>query len=67
MQFGESVSRGATVRMTAPYLDADRGLYTVIYVYRNGWLGLQSHRDGRRFDVPAHLCRPVSDNARNAD
>ena len=59
MQSDDLVSRGTIVRLTTPYLDADRGLYTVVYVYRNGWLGLESQRDGQRYDVLAYLCRPV--------
>ena len=51
---------GAVVRLMTPYRDAGRGLYTIVYIYRNGWLCLVSQRDGRRFNVPAFLCRVVA-------
>ena len=50
---------GQIVRLTTPYRDAARGIYTVVYMYRNGWLGVVSHSDGRRHDVPRHVCRQV--------
>ncbi len=59
MHYGEQMEAGQTIRLTTPYRDADRGIYTVVYVYRNGWLGVSSHRDGRNYDVPAHVCRLV--------
>lgn len=55
----ETLATGVTVRLTTPYLDAKRGLYLVAYVYRNGWLCLLAEGDGRRFHVPARLCRQV--------
>lgn len=58
---------GQTVRLTTPYLDAARGIYTVIYVYRNGWLGIVSREDGRRFDVPGHLCRQLDASYTNVE
>ena len=66
MQEFVSVHMGQSVRLTTPYLDAARGIYTVIYVYRNGWLGVVSHIGGRRYDVPGHICRPVDAAANTA-
>lgn len=51
---------GQTIRLMSPYFDAARGIYTVVYVYRNGWLGVVSQANGRQYDVPGHLCRPVA-------
>ena len=59
MLFAEDLRRGQIVRLTMPYRDAERGIYTVVYVYRNGWLGVVSHSDGRRYDVPGQVCRQV--------
>ncbi len=59
MYYGEILSAGHTVRLTNSYLEAKRGYYTVVYVYTNGWLGLVSHRDGRNYDIPAHICRLI--------
>lgn len=59
MRIVGDIHRGQTVRLMSPYLDAARGIYTVVYIYRNGWLGLVSHSGGRRYDAPGHLCRPV--------
>ena len=67
MQNRETLSAGMIVRLTTPYLNARRGLYHVIYVYRNGWLGVESRRDGRRFDVPAYICRPVVTESPNSN
>ena len=50
---------GATVRLMTPYRDAPRGLYDIIFVYRNGWLGVVSRVSGRRYNVPAHICRVI--------
>ncbi len=55
----DDLRRGQIVRLTMPYRDAERGIYTVVYMYRNGWLGVLSHRDGRRYDVPRQVCRQV--------
>jgi len=57
---GNTLSSGQLVRLTTPYFDAKRGLYTVVYVYSNGWLGVVSRQNGQRYDVPAYVCRPVS-------
>ena len=59
MQHFVDLRVGQRVRLTTPYLDAARGIYTVIYIYRNGWIGIISRENGRRFDVPGHLCRQV--------
>lgn len=59
MLFADDLRRGETVRLTMPYLDAERGAYTVVYIYRNGWLGVVSHSNGRHYDVPRHVCRQV--------
>ena len=67
MQHFVDVRMGQTVRLTTPYLDAARGIYSVIYVYRNGWLGIASREDGRRFDVPGHLCRQLDIRNTNMD
>lgn len=66
MLMTEDIRRGQTVRLTTPYFDAERGIYTVIYVYRNGWLGVVSHDDRRQYDVPIFVCRPVAANTRKA-
>ena len=63
MQHGMDFRAGHTVRLTTPYYDAARGIYTVLYVYRNGWLAVVSHRDERRYDVPERLCRQVATSA----
>ncbi len=55
---------GQIVRLTTRYMDAERGIYTVVYVYSNGWLGLASQRDGRCYDAPAHICRLIAPGAR---
>lgn len=62
MKSGAIFQRGEIVRLTSPYWDADRGLYTVEYVYRNGSIAVVSRANGRRFEVPARICRHVSDN-----
>ena len=54
-----AIQSGQFVRLTTPYCDAKRGLYQVLYVYSNGWLGVVSHVNGQRYDVPAYLCRVV--------
>ena len=59
MHFADDLRRGQIVRLTMPYRDAERGIYTVVYMYRNGWLGVVSHSDGRRYDVPRQVCRQV--------
>lgn len=59
MRFVEDLRRGQIVRLTMPYFAAKHGLYTVVYLYRNDWLGVVSHSDGRRHDVPRHVCRQV--------
>ncbi len=59
MHYPNDWSHGQTVRLTTPYLDAERGLYIVAFVYSDGWLGLVSQSDGRQFNVPAHICRQV--------
>ena len=59
MRFADDLRRGQMVRLTTPYCDAERGIYTVVYVYRNGWLGVVARSDGRRFDVPRQVCRQV--------
>lgn len=59
---GNTISSGQTVRLTTPYFDAARGLYTVIYVYSNDWLGVISHVDGQRYDVPSFVCRAIEMN-----
>ena len=64
MQSGANLKRGQIVRLTSPYWDAEPGLYLVEYVYRNGSLAVVSRANGRRFEVPAHICRPVSQNGR---
>ena len=59
MRGSDNTICGNVVRLTMPYLNAERGIYTVIYVYSNGWLGVRSHSTGERYDVPAFLCRQV--------
>ncbi|MCY3915444.1 MAG: hypothetical protein OXG49_05470 [Chloroflexi bacterium] len=59
MLFADDLRQGQMVRLTMPYRDAERGIYIVVYIYRNGWLGVVSHSDGRRYNVPRHVCRPV--------
>lgn len=63
MLIANDLREGQTVRLTMPYRDARRGFYTVVYLYRNGWLGVISRSDGRRHNVPRHVCRLVE----NAD
>ena len=48
-------------------MNADRGIYTIVYVYTNGWLGVQSHVDGRRHDVPTYVCRLVEAEVKGPD
>ena len=67
MHYESDWSRGQTVRLTTPYLDAERGHYKVVFVYSNGWLGLVSPADGRLSNVPAHICRQVEAIFINAD
>ena len=59
MLFADDLRQGQMVRLTMPYRDAERGIYIVVYIYRNGWLGVVSHSDGRRYNVPRHVCRQV--------
>ncbi len=59
MRFADDFHLGQVLRLTMPYFAAERGFYTIVYFYRNGWLGLISQRDGRRYNVPRHICRPV--------
>ncbi len=61
----ESLACGTVVRLTTPYRDAKRGIYTVIYLYSNGWYGVRSHGNGESYSVPAFVCRPV--DARSSD
>ena len=67
MQPGAQLRRGQVVRLTSPYWDAERGLYTVEFIYRNGTLSVVSHTDGRRHEVPARICRPVDMNGGGRD
>ena len=67
MQYGADLARGQTVRLITPYLDAQRGMYTVDYVYSNGSLSVLSHADGRRYEVPAHICRQVVVKSQDTD
>ena len=67
MHYAESMSVGQIVRLTTPYLNAARGIYTVVYVYSNGWLGVVSHSDRHNYDVPAYVCRLVETNAKDED
>lgn len=60
MRNGSALASGQTVRLMMPYLDAARGIYTIVYVYSNGWLGVLAHSDGQHYDVPAHICRPIA-------
>ncbi len=60
MQRGGELSCGAIVRLMTPYRGAARGLYAIVYIYRNGWLGVVSQQDGRSYDVPAYICRLIS-------
>ena len=60
MQMDGGLSRGAVVRLTTPYREAARGTYTIVYIYRNGWLDVVSRRDGRRYSVPAYICRVIA-------
>lgn len=60
MQAVSELDCGAIVRLTMPYREAARGLYTIVYIYRNGWLGVASGRDGRRYNVPAYICRVIA-------
>ena len=55
----ENLACGSLVRLTTPYLDAKRGIYTVIYLYSNGWYGVRSHDNGESYSVPAFVCRAV--------
>ena len=59
MQVVGDIQSGQTVRLMSPYLEAARGIYTVVYIYRNGWLGVVAHSGRRHYDVPGHLCRQV--------
>ena len=59
MLFADDLRKGHIVRLTMPYGDAERGIYTVVYMYRNGWLGVVSHSNGRQYDVPRQVCRQV--------
>ncbi len=59
---GNTISSGQTVRLTTPYFEAERGIYTVVYVYSNGWLGVISCKNGQRYDVPSYVCRVVQAN-----
>ena len=67
MQPSAEYKRGQIIRLTTPYWDAGRGLYTVDFVYRNGSLCLLAHVDGRRFDAPAYLCRLVAEHKGRAN
>lgn len=60
---GNTIMSGQVVRLTTPYLNAERGLYTVVYVYSNGWLGVVSHHDGQGYDVPPFVCRPIEEKS----
>lgn len=62
---GNTISSGQVVRLTTPYFDAQRGLYIVVYIYSNGWLGVVSCADGQRYDVPSFVCRvtPINNEA----
>ncbi|MCY4466036.1 MAG: hypothetical protein OXE46_10910 [Chloroflexi bacterium] len=66
MQTDGELSCGAVVRMTTPYREAARGPYIIVYIYRNGWLGLVSRRDGRRYNVPAFICRVIASSKAEA-
>ena len=59
MRIVGDIHTGQTVRLMSPYFDAARGIYAVVYVYRNGWVGVVSYANGRRYNVPGYLCRPV--------
>jgi len=59
MLYAGDLRRGQIVRLTTPYFNAERGIYTVVFIYRTGWLGVVSHSDGSRYNVPRHLCRQV--------
>lgn len=63
MLFADDLRPGHIVRLTTPYYDAARGIYTIVYLYRNGWLGVVSRSDGRRYDLPRRLCRRVGAEA----
>ena len=67
MQVAENIGWGQTVRLTTAYRDAERGVYFVIYVYRNGWLGVVSRANGRRFNVPGYICRHVDNPVKHSD
>ncbi len=58
--YRSAISAGAIVRLTLPYLDAKPGVYRVLFVYSNGWLGLESRSDQRRHNIPAHICRLIA-------
>lgn len=60
MQVNSELTCGAVVRLTMPYREAARGSYIIVYIYRNGWLGVVSRRDGRRYNVPAYICRVIA-------
>ena len=60
MQRIGELTRGATVRLMTPYREAARGLYTIVYIYRNGWLGVISQRNGRSYNVPVYVCRLIA-------
>ncbi len=60
MQANGELACGAVVRLMMPYREATRGLYIIVYIYRDGWLGVVSRRDGRSFNVPAFICRVIA-------
>ena len=63
MLFADDLRPGQFVRLTTPYYDAPRGIYTIVYLYRNGWLGVVSRSHGRRYNLPRRLCRRVGMDA----
>ena len=63
MHEGNTILSGQVVRLATPYLDAGRGIYTVVYVYSNGWLGVLLHSNGQSYDVPAFVCRSIEGRA----
>ena len=67
MHYAENISVDQIVRLTTPYMNAERGIYTVVYVYSNGWLGVSSHSDGRYYDVPAYVCRLVETGVKDVE
>ncbi len=58
---------GRIVRLVMPYRGAGRGIYMVVYVYRNGWLGVVARGDGGPCDVPPQVCRLVEDCGQPSD